>query len=96
MLNPVPVLTAAQMRVRLFLRAGLMSVLQASGVWLIAHGSLFAGVTGFLISYHWSGSTRDVADYRVPYSRIWYALGGALGTLVALLVSQGLHRMHLL
>ncbi len=89
-------LTDGQLRVRLFLRAFTMSVLQASGVYFIAHGSLLAGVTGFLISFNWSSASRDANDHRVPYSRIAYALGGATGTLLALYGSQLLYRMHLL
>ena len=89
-------LTDGQLRVRLFLRAFTMSVLQASGVYFIAHGSLLAGVTGFLISYHWISASRDANDHRVPFARVSYALGGAIGTILALLASQVLFRMHLL
>ena len=89
-------LTPAQMRLRLFLRAFSMSILQASGVYFIAHGSLLAGFTGFLISWNWAGATRDVGDHRPSFSRVAYALGGSLGTLIALLGSQALYRMHLL
>ncbi len=89
-------LTDGQRRVALFIRAFTMSTLQAAGVYFIAHGSLLAGVTGFLISFNWTSASRDANDHRVPYSRIAYASGGACGTLVALFVSQMLYRMHLL
>ena len=89
-------LTDSQRRVALFLRAFSMSVLQATGVYLIAHGSLLAGLTGFLISYHWISASRDANDHRVPFARVSYALGGAIGTVLALLASLALHRMHIL
>jgi hypothetical protein len=73
-----------------------MSVLQATGVYLIAHGSAKAGITGFLISWHWMGAARDANDHRVRFARLSYALGGAAGTLLALFGSQALYRMHLL
>lgn len=89
-------LTAGQMRLRLFGRAALMSVLQASGVYLVAHGSLGAGITGFLLGWHWFGAARAVVDHRVRWARLSYALGTASGTIVALLASQALYRMHIL
>jgi hypothetical protein len=89
-------LTDGQRRVGLFLRAFTMSVLQATGVYLIAHGSLLAGFTGFLISWHWISASRDANDHRVPFARVSYALGGSIGTILALLCSQMLYRMHLL
>lgn len=97
MLNPVGYyLTDRQIRAKLFARALMMSVLQASGVYFIAHGSLLAGITGFLISWNWLSAARDGVDHRVPFSRLSYALGGAAGTVSALLLSQALYRMHLL
>jgi hypothetical protein len=89
-------LTDGQRRVGLFLRALTMSLLQASGVYLIAHGSLLAGFTGFLISWHWISASRDANDHRVPFARVSYALGGSIGTILALLASQALYRMHIL
>jgi hypothetical protein len=89
-------LTDSQRRAALFLRAFTMSVLQASGVWLIAHNSFYAGFTAFLISWNWISATRDGNDHRVPWSRFSYAAGGAVGTLLALACSLALHRMHLL
>lgn len=84
------------MRVRLFLRAFSMSVLNSTGIYLVAHGTLLAGVTGCLISMNWISATRDGNDHRVPYSRICYGLGGGCGTVVAILFSRMLYRMHLL
>jgi hypothetical protein len=72
----------------MFWRAWLMSILQAGGVWLIAHGSFYAGVTGFLISFNWCSASRDATDYRVRYSRIAYGLGGSIGTLTVLLAAR--------
>jgi hypothetical protein len=57
---------------------------------------LLAGFTAFLISWNWISAARDGVDHRVPFARLSYACGGAVGTILALLVSQGLHRMHLL
>lgn len=85
--NPCPRLSSRQIYVRLCLRAYGMALLQAGGVALIAHGSWFAGLTGFLISYNWSSAARDVSDYRIPYSRIWYGIGGGLGTLTVIAVA---------
>jgi hypothetical protein len=82
------VLTDGQLRVRLFVRAFTMSVLQASGVYLIAHGSLWAGLTGFLISYHWIGAARDGVDHRVPWARVWYGIGGGFGALLVMLTAR--------
>ena len=89
-------LTANQIRVKLFLRAASMSVFNACGIYFIAHGSYYAGFTGFLIAWNWAGASRDIGDYRPRYSRLCYALGGAVGVELALLVSQMLYRMHLL
>jgi hypothetical protein len=89
-------LTNNQIRVKLFLRAFSMSILQASGVYLIAHGSLLAGFTGFLISWNWATAAREIGDHRPSFSRVAYAAGGSLGTILALLGSQMLYRMHLL
>jgi hypothetical protein len=94
--NPIARLSDAQMRAKLFTRALSMSLLQASGVYLIAHGSLWAGVTGFLISLNWISAARDGNDHRVPFARLAYAAGGSLGTVLALLGSQALFRLHLL
>ncbi len=89
-------LTDGQRRVGLFLRAFTMSILNATGIWLIAHGEYYCGVTGFLIAWNWTNASRDVNDHRVPWSRFSYALGGGVGAIVAVAVSQALHRMHLL
>ena len=86
--NPVRQLTPVQVFVRLACRSFLMATLQAGGVWLIAQGSLWAGLTGFLISYNWATASRDVADYRIRYSGIAYGVGGGLGTFTVLLVAR--------
>jgi len=86
--NPAHVLTPAQVCVRLAGRSYLMAILQAGGVWLIAHGSLWAGLTGFLISYHWLQTSRNGNDHRVPRSAFWYGVGGGLGTLTVLTVAR--------
>jgi hypothetical protein len=65
-----------------------MSLAQAGGVWLIAHGSFYAGGTGLFISWHWFGSVRDVAEHRVRFARSFYAVGGALGTLLVVLLGR--------
>jgi hypothetical protein len=87
---PPRTLTPAQARVRLALRACTMSVLQAGGVWLIAHGSLWAGCTGFLISYHWAGSAQEINVHRVRWARASYGAGGAAGTIIVLLFMRWL------
>lgn len=82
LVSPVPpTLSPAQMYVRLACRSYLMAILQAGGVALIARGSWLAGLTGFLISYNWSSAARDVSDYRIPYARLAYGVGGAAGTM---------------
>lgn len=96
MLNPIVRLTAGQMRLRLFLRALTMSLLNAGGIYLIAHGSWFCGATGFLISWNWISAARDGVDHRVRYSRLAYAIGGLLGAWLGMSLSKGLYRMHLL
>ena len=89
-------LTPAQVRVKLFLRACTMSILNATGIWLIAHGEYWCGVTGFLIAWNWTNATRDVNDHRVPYSRLSYAIGGGAGAILAVAFSLAMHRMHIL
>ena len=68
-------------------RAYLMAILQAGGVALIAHGSWWAGLTGFLISYNWASASRAVSDHRIEGSRVAYGVGGSLGTLTVLTVA---------
>ena len=82
--NPAPTLTPAQVFVRLASRAYLMAILQAGGVWLIAHGSLWAGATGFLISYNWIQASRSGNDHRIRGSAFAYGVGGSLGTISVL------------
>jgi hypothetical protein len=94
--NPVTTRTPAQMRLRLFWGAALMSFLQTTGVWLTAHGYLLTGAAGFLIAYNWTGRNRDVNDYRIAWSRGCYGLGGAAGALLGLQIMKALVRMHLI
>lgn len=86
--DPAPTLTPAQVFVRLAARAYIMAVLQAGGVWLIAHGSLLAGVTGFLISYNWAAASQDASLYRIRGSRLAYGAGGSLGTMTVLALAR--------
>ena len=88
MRNPAPVLTPAQVCVRLAGRAYLMALLQAGGVWLIANGSLWAGLTGFLISYNWLQASRSGNDYRGRSGALAYGAGGAVGTMTVLLLAR--------
>ena len=85
--NPAPVLSVNQVRFRLFVRAGTMSLLQSAGVVALATQSPWALVTSFAISFWWIGATRDSVDYRVPWGRCVYGLGGAFGVGVVLAVT---------
>ena len=86
--NPAPVLTPAQVCVRLFCRAMVMSLLQSSGVVLLALRSPWCILTGIAISYLWIGNTRDSVDYRQRSVRIAYALGGGAGAGLVVLVAR--------
>lgn len=86
--NPAATLTPAQVFVRLACRSCGMAVLQASGVYLIAHGSLWAGATGFLISLNWIAASRAGNDHRLRGSAIAYGVGGGIGSLVVVLVAR--------
>jgi hypothetical protein len=86
--HPCPQPSARQIWAGLCGRAYLMAILQAGGVYLIAHGSLWAGLTGFLISWNWASASRAVNGYQGRGVRLAYASGGALGTLTVLAVSR--------
>jgi hypothetical protein len=88
--NPCPDPSPLQVWANLGGRAYLMAILQAGGVYLIAHGSLWAGLTGFLISWNWASASQAVNGYRGRGVRLAYASGGALGTLTVLGVSRWL------
>lgn len=80
-------LTAGQIALRLFLRAGLMSGLQAGGVVLLAKHSAWSLVTAFLISWFWTRNVVDTVDYRHRGVRLAYAAGGACGAGLVLLAA---------
>jgi hypothetical protein len=89
-LNPVSVLTDGQIRLKLFGRAFMMSIANAGGIWLISHGSFYAGATGCFISWHWFGSVRDVGDHarRVRFARTSYAAGGGVGAILIVFLGR--------
>ncbi len=89
-------LTDGQIRVKLFLRAATISVVQAGGVVLASKLSKWGLVTAFLISWLWIGNTRDSVDHRPSWSRFAYGLGGMAGYGIVLLVAYAVWRMHLL
>lgn len=92
--NPVPRdPSLSQIAVGMFWRAFSMAILQAGGVTLIAFGSRWAGVTGFLISWYWIGNTRASVDHRHGVARFFYALGGCVGTLTVILLAPTLKRL---
>jgi hypothetical protein len=76
----------------LFLRAFVLSLLQSAGVVLIAQLHPASLVTAF--NYLWIGATRQSVDYRQPWTRTAYGLGGMCGCLVTLLAAW--HRIGIL
>jgi len=86
--NPAPVLSVNQVRFRLFYRAACMSLLQSAGIVALAHQSPWALATSFAISFWWVTATRESVDYRVPWGRVSYGLGGAGGVGLVLLVAR--------
>lgn len=72
---------------RLCRRAFLISMVQASGVLLLAHQSPYALATAFAINWMWVGNVRDGTDYRQPSIRWAYAIGATGGTAFALSVA---------
>ena len=86
--NPVRQLTAGQVRLRLFYRAATMSLLQSAGIVALAQSSPWAMATSFAISFWWITATRESVDYRVPWGRFSYGLGGAGGVGLVLLVAR--------
>ena len=72
----------------LFWRAFAMSLLQSSGVVLLARHSPWALVTAFLISYLWISATRLSVDHRQRGTRVAYGLGGFAGAAVTLTVAM--------
>ena len=81
-------MSPGQIYARLFCRAAGMSGLQSFGIVLLADKSLGAILTSTAIAWWWLGATRDGVDYRLRYSRLWYALGGGSGAALVLLVSR--------
>ena len=86
--NPAPVLSVNQVRFRLFYRAATMSLLQSAGIVALASKSPWAMVTSFAISFWWVTATRESVDYRVPWGRVCYGLGGAFGVGIVLAVTM--------
>lgn len=84
---PAPRLSANQIRFRLFCRAATMSLLQSAGIVALAHQSPWALATSFAISFWWISATRDSVDYRIPWGRVSYGLGGAAGVGLVLVAS---------
>ena len=70
--------------VNLFLRAAFMSLLQSSGVVMLAKHSSGALVTAFLISYFWAGNSRAINAGRSRAEQVAYGLGGLAGAGVTL------------
>ncbi len=70
------------------LRALAISGLQSAGVILLTHLSPYALVTSLLINWLWIGNTRDSVDYRLWPVRLAYAVGGACGAGLSLLLAR--------